>query len=55
MSLAWVLRLPTIASALIGASSAAQVEENVGTLKQLQFSTEELAQIDAITLPSPRY
>lgn len=55
MSLAWVLRLPSVASALIGASSPAQVEENVGALKNLDFTPEELAQIDAITIPSPRY
>ena len=55
MSLAWVLRLQSVASALIGASSAAQVEENVGTLKKLEFTADELAQIDAITIPSPRY
>ena len=54
MSLAWVLRLPTIASALIGASSPQQVEENVGAIKQLDFSQEELSAIDAITLPSRR-
>jgi L-glyceraldehyde 3-phosphate reductase len=46
---------PSIASALIGASSPAQVEENVGALKQLDFSAEELVQIDAITIPRPRY
>ncbi|MEI8195841.1 MAG: aldo/keto reductase [Phycisphaerae bacterium] len=49
MALAWVLRQPGIASALIGASSPAQVEENVGALAHLEFSAAELARIDAIT------
>ncbi len=50
MALAWVLRSPVVSSALIGASSVAQVEENIGTLNQLPFTPNELAQIDAITL-----
>jgi L-glyceraldehyde 3-phosphate reductase len=52
MALAWVLRSPVVASALIGASSVAQVEENVGALKQMSFTADELARIDAITLAS---
>jgi L-glyceraldehyde 3-phosphate reductase len=46
MALAWVLRDPRVTSALIGASSAAQVRENVGALERLQFSADELAEID---------
>jgi len=49
MALAWILRLPTITSALIGASSVKQIEENVAALSQLTFSEEELAKIDALT------
>jgi len=48
MALAWVLRLPAITSALIGASRVEQVEENVGSLKNLAFSDEELAKIEAL-------
>jgi L-glyceraldehyde 3-phosphate reductase len=48
MSLAWLLRLPEVASALIGASSLAQVQENVAALDNLSFSDEELARIDAL-------
>jgi len=48
MALAWVLRRPTITSALIGASRTAQVEENVGFLKNPAFSDEELREIDSI-------
>ncbi|HET7239215.1 MAG TPA: aldo/keto reductase [Terrimicrobiaceae bacterium] len=47
MAIAWVLRLPTITSALLGASSPAQLEENLRALDQLDFSSEELAAIEA--------
>lgn len=50
MSLAWVLRQPVMASALIGASSVSQVEENVSAIANLEFRADELARIDAITL-----
>ncbi|HKT65970.1 L-glyceraldehyde 3-phosphate reductase [Burkholderia sp. 22313] len=46
MALAWVLRHGRVSSALIGASRAEQVRENVGALKNLEFSAEELAEID---------
>lgn len=46
MALAWVLRDPRVTSALIGASSAAQIEENVAALNNCTFSEEELARID---------
>src|SRR5450631_3483477 len=46
MALAWVLRKPAITSALIGASSWAQIQECLGTLQNLKFSAEELQQID---------
>ncbi|MGU7769760.1 L-glyceraldehyde 3-phosphate reductase [Burkholderia sp. MR1-5-21] len=46
MALAWVLRNGRVTSALIGASRAEQVCENVGALKNLEFSAEELAEID---------
>ena len=48
MALAWVLRKPTVVSALIGASKVSQIEENVATINNLSFSTEELAKIDRI-------
>jgi L-glyceraldehyde 3-phosphate reductase len=48
MSLAWLLRLPEITSALIGASSLAQIQENVKALDRLDFTPEELAEIDAL-------
>ena len=46
MAIAWVLRDKRMTSALIGASSSAQIVELVGALKQLSFSEEELTAID---------
>ncbi len=48
MALAWILRLPTVTSALIGASSVSQIEENVAALNNLDFSKEELTRIDEL-------
>ncbi|MFM2341314.1 MAG: hypothetical protein RLZZ592_967 [Pseudomonadota bacterium] len=47
MALAWVLRDARVTTTLIGASSAAQIRENVAALQNLHFSAEELAEIDA--------
>lgn len=46
MALAWTLRDPRVTSTLIGASSVAQLEDSLGTLGNLAFSDEELAEID---------
>jgi L-glyceraldehyde 3-phosphate reductase len=46
LAIAWVLRDPSVSSALVGASSVEQLEQNVGALANLDFSTEELAEID---------
>ena len=46
LAIAWVLRDKRVTSALIGASSARQVEENVAALKNPYFTAEELAEID---------
>ncbi len=48
MAIAWVLRHPGITSALIGASRPQQIEDSIGALNNLAFSTEELTAIDAI-------
>jgi len=53
MALAWTLRLPAITSALIGASSVRQIEENVATLDNLAFTEEELNRIDSLTMKKP--
>ena len=47
-ALAWVLRGERVTSVLIGASRVGQIEENIETLKQLEFSAEELERIDKI-------
>src|SRR5713226_4714180 len=46
MALAWTLRDPRVTSTLVGASSVAQLEQNVGALDKLQFSADELREID---------
>jgi L-glyceraldehyde 3-phosphate reductase len=46
LALAWALRDPRITSVLVGASSVAQLEENVAALGQSSFTAEELARID---------
>lgn len=48
MALAWVLRHPQMTSALIGASRVTQIEDAVGALKNLTFTTQELQNIDQI-------
>ncbi|MEJ8304094.1 L-glyceraldehyde 3-phosphate reductase [Saccharibacillus sacchari] len=47
-ALAWVLRGERVTSVLIGASRVSQIEENIETLKQLEFSAEELERIEKI-------
>ncbi len=46
MAIAWVLRDPRVTSALLGASSVDQLEQNVAALAQLDFRADELAEID---------
>jgi L-glyceraldehyde 3-phosphate reductase len=46
MALAWTLRDKRVTSALLGASSVAQIKENVGALKKLDFTAAELAAIE---------
>ncbi len=48
MALAWVLRDKRIISVITGASTAAQVDENINSLKNLSFTEEELRRIDEI-------
>jgi L-glyceraldehyde 3-phosphate reductase len=51
LALSWVLRHPTMTSVLIGASSVAQIEENVKAADRAAFSAEELKSIEAILGP----
>ena len=46
LALAWTLRDPRVTSTLIGASSVAQLEDNLVTLDRLDFDGDELAEID---------
>jgi L-glyceraldehyde 3-phosphate reductase len=46
MAIAWTLRDPRVTSALLGASSVAQLEDNVAALDNLELSADELAEID---------
>ncbi len=46
MAISWVLRNPNVTTALIGASRWAQVEECIGALSRLEFSADELSEID---------
>ena len=46
MALAWCLRDPRVTSVVAGASSVAQLEENLESLSTLDFSADELAEID---------
>ena len=48
MAIAWVLRQPLVTSALVGASSVQQLENNITTLNNLHFDDDELRQIEAI-------
>ena len=54
LALAWVLRHKGMTSVLIGASSVAQLEQNVATLKKLDFSGGELDDIERILSSGPR-
>jgi L-glyceraldehyde 3-phosphate reductase len=50
MAIAWVLRRPTVTSALIGASRWSQIEDCLGGIANTTFDDAELAQIDSHAL-----
>jgi L-glyceraldehyde 3-phosphate reductase len=60
MAIAWVLRDERVTSALIGASSVEQLEDNIAAVDRLGFTDAELAEIDryaidgAINIWAPR-
>ena len=54
LALAWTLRDPRMTSVIIGASSTAQLEANLGALGNLDFTSEELAEIDWQLVDEPR-
>ncbi|MER5495483.1 L-glyceraldehyde 3-phosphate reductase [Streptomyces sp. NPDC002454] len=53
LALSWVLRDPRMTSALIGASSVRQLEENVAALDGPPLTAEELAEIDTYAVSTP--
>jgi len=48
MAIVWVLRHPGVTSAVIGASSVQQLDENLASLEKPTFAPEELANIEGI-------
>ncbi len=46
LAIAWALRDPRVTSALLGASSVSQLEQNVAALENLDFDASELEEID---------
>jgi L-glyceraldehyde 3-phosphate reductase len=46
LAIAWALRDPRVTSALLGASSVQQLEQNVEALQNAEFKADELAEID---------
>ena len=52
MAIARALRDPRVTSVLIGASSVAQLEQNVTALDNLKFSSDEIATIDRYAVDS---
>jgi L-glyceraldehyde 3-phosphate reductase len=53
LALAWVLRGGRITSAVVGASSVAQLENSVETVRHLDFADEELTRIEEILTGQP--
>lgn len=50
LALAWALRHPQVSTALVGASSVHQLEQNIETLGALEFTAAELAAIDRFAI-----
>jgi L-glyceraldehyde 3-phosphate reductase len=48
MAIAWLMRKPVITSVLIGVSSVDQLDANLGSLDNISFSEEELAEIEKV-------
>ncbi|MFI8006151.1 aldo/keto reductase [Streptomyces sp. NPDC086010] len=54
MALAWVLRGGRVTSAVVGASSVAQLENSVEALRNLEFGDDELARIEELVKSTTR-
>ena len=50
LALAWALRHPQVSTALVGASSVHQLEQNVGTLENLELTDEEITRLDEFAI-----
>ena len=50
MALAWIMRDGIVTSVLVGASKAEQIIDNIGAIKNTQFSEEEIKMIDDISI-----
>jgi L-glyceraldehyde 3-phosphate reductase len=48
MALSWILFKPSVATVLVGASKPEQIVENVKCIEKLDFTYEEIKQIDDI-------
>jgi L-glyceraldehyde 3-phosphate reductase len=46
MAIAWTLRDPRVTSSLVGARNVAQLDDTLGALQRLDFTDDELAEID---------
>lgn len=53
MAIAWTLRDPRVTTSLVGASSAAQLEDSAGAVRNLDFSAAEVAAIDVLAIDTP--
>lgn len=51
MALAWLLRDKRVTSVIIGASSVAQIEDNLRALEHASFTDDELSRLDALSRP----
>ena len=50
MALAWIMRDGIVTSVLVGASKAEQIIDNIGAIKNTQFSEDEIKMIDDISI-----
>ncbi|TPW70091.1 aldo/keto reductase [Schumannella sp. 10F1B-5-1] len=50
LAIAWVLRQPQVTSALVGASSVAQLEDTLKALDRVELSADELARIEPLAV-----
>ncbi|MES1160886.1 MAG: aldo/keto reductase, partial [Bacteroidota bacterium] len=54
LALAWLLHQPVVTSVIIGANKMEQLEDNLKSV-DVQFTTEELQQLEEISKLSPEY